>query len=305
VGTTLRLSYPVLRLAGLPERDRCLVMGILNVTPDSFSDGGAYFDTARAIEHGVALAADGADIVDVGGESTRPGARPVPVSEELSRVLPVVRELARAGVLVSIDTMHACVAQAALDARAGLVNDVSGGLADPVMAATVAAAGVPYVAMHWRAPSREMNRHAVYRDVVAEVAAELRRRVGELVAQGVRETQILLDPGLGFAKRPAHDWALLAHLGELRDLGFPLLIGPPGSRSSALRRGTATGGRYRQPPGTRAARPFRRSPPQAAPTASGSTTCPPAWRPYGWPLPGTRRGPGRQAGDADQPGGAP
>jgi dihydropteroate synthase len=249
VGTTLRLSYPVLRLAGLPERDRCLVMGILNVTPDSFSDGGAYFDTARAIEHGVALAADGADIVDVGGESTRPGARPVPVSEELSRVLPVVRELARAGVLVSIDTMHACVAQAALDAGAGLVNDVSGGLADPVMAATVAAAGVPYVAMHWRAPSREMNRHAVYRDVVAEVAAELRRRVGELVAQGVRETQILLDPGLGFAKRPAHDWALLAHLGELRDLGFPLLIGA--SRKSFLGATPGDGDRRPVPPAAR------------------------------------------------------
>ena len=212
-------------LVGLPQRDRCLVMGILNVTPDSFSDGGTYADTARAIGCGLALAADGADIVDVGGESTRPGALPVPLDEELSRVLPVVRELARAGVFVSIDTMHAAVAQAALDAGARLVNDVSGGRADPMMAATVAAAGVPYVAMHWRAPSIEMNGHAVYRDVVAEVVAELRQRIDELTAGGVDERQILLDPGLGFAKRPVHDWTLLAHLGDLLTLGFPVLVG--------------------------------------------------------------------------------
>jgi dihydropteroate synthase len=207
-------------------------MGILNVTPDSFSDGGAHFGTARAIEHGLALAADGADIIDVGGESTRPGAQPVPPGEELARVLPVVRELARAGLLVSIDTMHAPVARAALDAGARLVNDVSGGLADPVMAATVAAAGVPYVVMHWRAPSREMSHHAVYRDVVADVAGELSRRVDALLAAEVDQTQIMLDPGLGFAKQPAHDWTLLARLGELADLGFPLLIGA--SRKSFL-----------------------------------------------------------------------
>ena len=126
--------------------------------------------------------------------------------------------------LVSIDTMHAVVARAALDAGARLVNDVSGGLADPLMAATVAAAGVPYVAMHWRAPSSQMNDYAVYRDVVTDVTAELRRRAGELIDCGVGQDQIMLDPGLGFAKRPAHDWALLGHLGELRDLGFPLLV---------------------------------------------------------------------------------
>jgi dihydropteroate synthase len=200
-------------------------MGILNVTPDSFSDGGSYLDVPRAIEQGLALAADGADIVDIGGESTRPGARPVPLDEELSRVLPVVRELARAGVTVGIDTMHAAVARAALDAGAALVNDVSGGLADPLMAPTVAAAGVPYVVTHWRAPSSEMNLHAVYGDVVADVVAELRLRVEELTACGVDERQIVLDPGLGFAKRPAHDWTLLAHLGELRNLGFPVLVG--------------------------------------------------------------------------------
>jgi dihydropteroate synthase len=198
VGTPLRLSHPAPRLAGLPQPGRCLVMGILNVTPDSFSDGGAYFSTARAIGHGLALAADGADIVDVGGESTRPGARPVRPAEELARVLPVVRELARAGVLVSIDTMHAVVARAALDAGARLVNDVSGGLADPVMAATVAAAGVPYVVMHWRAPSRQMNDHAVYRDVVADVTAELRQRAGALAGCGVGQDQIMIDPRAGF-----------------------------------------------------------------------------------------------------------
>jgi dihydropteroate synthase len=200
-------------------------MGILNVTPDSFSDGGSYFDARRAIARGLALAGYGADIVDVGGESTRPGALSVPPAEELLRILPVVRELAAAGVFVSVDTMHAVVAAAALDAGARMVNDVSGGLADPLMAKTVAAAGVPYVAMHWRAPSREMRRHAVYADVVADVTAELRQRVAALTADGVGEGQILLDPGLGFAKRPAHDWALLAHLGVLRDLGFPVLVG--------------------------------------------------------------------------------
>ena len=223
MGAALRVSAGA--VAGLPQRDRCLVMGILNVTPDSFSDGGTYLDVPRAIEQGLALAADGADIVDIGGESTRPGARPVPLDEELSRVLPVVRELARAGVTVGIDTMHAAVARAALDAGAALVNDVSGGLADPLMAPTVAAAGVPYVVTHWRAPSSEMNLHAVYGDVVADVVAELRLRVEELTACGVDERQIVLDPGLGFAKRPAHDWTLLAHLGELRNLGFPVLVG--------------------------------------------------------------------------------
>ena len=220
------------RVAGLPEPGRCLVMGILNVTPDSFSDGGAYFSPARAIDHGLELAAAGADIIDVGGESTRPGALPVPSSEELGRVLPVVRELSRADVLVSIDTMHASVAAAALDAGAAIVNDVGGGLADPGMAPVVARSGVPYVVMHWRAPSRQMRQHAVYADVTAEVTAELQDRVGNLTARGVREDQIILDPGLGFAKRPAHDSALLRDLGQLRELGFPLLVGA--SRKSFL-----------------------------------------------------------------------
>ncbi|MDT3442822.1 dihydropteroate synthase, partial [Pseudofrankia sp. BMG5.37] len=244
-------------------------MGILNVTPDSFSDGGAYFDTAGAIDHGLALAADGADIVDVGGESTRPGALPVPTDEELARVLPVVRELACAGVLVSIDTMHAAVAQAALDAGARMVNDVSGGLADPMMAPTVAAAGVPYVAMHWRAPSREMNYHAVYEDVVAEVAAEMRRRADELTAGGVDQGQILLDPGLGFAKQAAHNWTLMAHLDELRGLGFPVLVGA--SRKSFIGAVLGDGDAGATPP---AARDAASAPNTAHPPAAGANSGP-------------------------------
>lgn len=210
----------------------CVVMGILNVTPDSFSDGGLHADHARAVKHGFALAADGADIVDVGGESTRPGARPVPVREELARVLPVIRELAAGGVRVSIDTMHAPVAHAALDAGAFMVNDVSGGLADPHMADIIADAGVPYVVMHWRAPSHLMQHHADYHDVVRDVHRELRERIQELTGRGVREEQIVLDPGLGFAKRPEHDWALLARLSAFTTLGFPVLVGA--SRKSFL-----------------------------------------------------------------------
>jgi dihydropteroate synthase len=222
-------------------------MGILNVTPDSFSDGGLHADTARAVKHGFALAADGADIVDVGGESTRPGARPVPVGEELARVLPVVRELAAGGVRVSIDTMHAPVAQAALDAGAFMVNDVSGGLADPRMADLVADAGVPYVVMHWRAPSHRMQRHAHYQDVVRDVRRELRCRVEELTGRGVRGEQIVLDPGLGFAKRPEHDWALLARLSAFTALGFPVLVGA--SRKSFL--ATGHGARSQAPAAAR------------------------------------------------------
>ncbi|MFB7495690.1 dihydropteroate synthase [Streptomyces sp. NPDC056161] len=213
-------------------RERCLVMGILNVTPDSFSDGGDHLATTRAVEHGLALAVAGADIVDVGGESTRPGAHRVPLDVELSRTVPVVRALADSGVIVSIDTMRSAVACAALEAGARLVNDVSGGLADPAMAASVARAGVPYVAMHWRGPSRTMRRHAVYRDVVSEVRAELGRRLHALVDAGISAERIILDPGLGFAKNGAHNWELLRHLGELSTLGRPLLVGA--SRKSFL-----------------------------------------------------------------------
>ncbi|MET9381194.1 dihydropteroate synthase [Streptomyces sp. NPDC002928] len=236
-------------LEGLPRPGRCLVMGILNVTPDSFSDGGLYADSRRAVDRGLELAAQGADIVDVGGESTRPGARPVGLEEELARTVPVVRDLARAGVCTSIDTMHAPVARAAVEAGACMVNDVSGGLADPAMASTVAAAGVPYVAMHWRAPSREMDRHADYRDVVADVTAELGHRLRQLTEQGVDPARIVLDPGLGFAKRPEHDWTLLAGLGPLRQLGYPLLVGA--SRKRFIGAALADGGAGEVPPAGR------------------------------------------------------
>lgn len=234
---------------GLPRADRCLVMGILNVTPDSFSDGGLYARTRQAIDRGLDLAAQGADIVDVGGESTRPGARPVALAEELARTVPVVRELARAGVCVSVDTMHAPVARAAVEVGACLINDVSGGLADPGMGPVVAAAGVPYVATHWRAPGREMDRHADYGDVVADVTVELDARVRQLTLQGVDPARIVLDPGLGFSKRTEHDWTLLAGLGTLRQLGFPLLVGA--SRKRFIGAALANGGAGDVPPGGR------------------------------------------------------
>ncbi|MER7690921.1 dihydropteroate synthase [Streptomyces sp. NPDC097610] len=236
-------------LEGLPRPGRCLVMGILNVTPDSFSDGGLYADTRQAIDRGLELAAQGADIVDVGGESTRPGARPVCLDEELARTIPVVRELTRAGVRVSVDTMHAPVAHAAVEAGACMVNDVSGGLGDPAMTRTVAAAGVPYVAMHWRAPSREMDRHAQYDDVVSDVMAELSTRLWRLTEEGVDPARIALDPGLGFSKRPEHDWTLLAGLGKLRELGFPLMVGA--SRKRFIGAALADGGAGEVPPGER------------------------------------------------------
>jgi dihydropteroate synthase len=204
---------------------RCLVMGVVNVTPDSFSDGGLWFDEAAAIRHGLELVGEGADIVDVGGESTRPGAARVPLDEELARVVPVIRALSAEGVAVSVDTMRAEVAKAAVEAGARLVNDVSGGLADPEMPRVVAATGVDYVVMHWRGHSHDMDRRAVYDDVVTEVREELAKRVGLVLAEGVSEEQIVLDPGLGFAKNPTHNWELLAGMGELAELGYPLLIG--------------------------------------------------------------------------------
>lgn len=204
---------------------RCLVMGVLNVTPDSFSDGGCFADTVSAVAHGLALHAAGADWVDVGGESTRPGADRVAAAEECARVLPVVAELAAAGLAVSVDTTRAEVAAAALDAGATLVNDVSGGLADAGMAPLVAERGVPWVLMHWRGHSREMHAAARYGDVVTEVCAELTARVEDVVAAGVDPAQLVLDPGLGFAKNAEHNWALLAGLDRLVGLGLPLLVG--------------------------------------------------------------------------------
>jgi dihydropteroate synthase len=215
-------------LPGLPDADRCLVMGVVNVTPDSFSDGGQWYGADAAIAHGLDLVAQGADIVDVGGESTRPGAQRISAAEELRRVGPVVTGLVQAGVPVSIDTMRAEVAEFALAAGARLVNDVSGGLADPAMPALVAAAGVSYVVVHWRGHSRQMYTRAVYADVVAEVRDELAQRVDAVIAAGVDPGHIVLDPGLGFGKRPEHNWPLLAGLADVARLAggtFPVLVG--------------------------------------------------------------------------------
>jgi dihydropteroate synthase len=209
----------------LPDPGRCVVMGVLNVTPDSFSDGGRYFTVDDALRHAHEMWAAGADLIDVGGESTRPGAERVEADEEISRIEPVIKELSAAGVRISVDTTRARVAEAALAAGATVVNDVSGGLADPDMARVVADAGVPWILMHWRGHSKDMNSLAVYGDVVAEVKAELTARVDVAVAAGVDERAIVIDPGLGFAKQAEHDWALLRGLGVLRGLGFPVLVG--------------------------------------------------------------------------------
>jgi dihydropteroate synthase len=215
-------------LTTLPSADRTLVMGVVNVTPDSFSDGGRWFGADAAIKHGLDLVAQGADIVDVGGESTRPGAQRVSQEEELRRIGPVVTELVKAGVPTSIDTMRAPVAGFALDAGVQLVNDVSGGLADPQLPRLVAAAGAGYVVVHWRGYSQDMYARAVYADVVGEVRDELRRRIEAIVAAGVDPDRIVVDPGLGFGKRPEHNWPLLTHLADVGQLGgrtFPVLVG--------------------------------------------------------------------------------
>lgn len=199
-----------------------IIMGILNVTPDSFSDGGRWDATDAAIERGLELRAQGAALVDVGGESTRPGAAKVDPDEERERVVPVVAALAQEGVAVSIDTMNASTALAAVEAGAQFVNDVSGGLADEGMARVVAESGVHFSVMHWRGGA---DVAAAYTDVVAEVRAELKTRVAELVVAGVDPAKIVLDPGLGFSKDAAHNWALLGHLDELASLGHGILVG--------------------------------------------------------------------------------
>lgn len=219
----------------LPTRpaERPLVMGVVNVTPDSFSDGGRWLDPRAAVAHGTHLLAAGADILDIGGESTRPGATRPLVEEELRRVLPVIRELSASGAVVSVDTMRSTVAIAAVEAGASIVNDVSGGLADRGMGRAVADLGVGYIAMHWRGHSVDMQSRARYGDVVAEVRAELLDRVEALVADGIDPQRLVLDPGLGFAKLPGHNWTLLAATAELvNSLGHPLLVGA--SRKSFL-----------------------------------------------------------------------
>jgi dihydropteroate synthase len=233
----------------LEQTGRLAVLGVLNVTPDSFSDGGRYTDLDAALGHALLMRDEGADLVDVGGESTRPGARRVEAVEEIRRVIPVITRLSGAGVRVSVDTTRAAVAEAALEAGAVVVNDVSGGLADPDMARVVAAAGCPWILMHWRGPSTEMRALASYDDVVEDVRTELGRRVDAALAAGVDADRLVLDPGLGFAKTPAHDWALLAALPRLVGLGLPLLVGA--SRKSFLGRLLAAPDGTPRPPGER------------------------------------------------------
>ncbi|MFH7323180.1 dihydropteroate synthase [Aeromicrobium sp. JJY06] len=210
-------------IPGLPQ-DRCVVMGVVNVTPDSFSDGGRWFDPGAAVEHGLDLVRRGADLVDVGGESTRPGALPVDRDEELRRVVPVVRRLADAGVVVSVDTMWAETARQSIEAGAAIVNDVSGGRADPQMVPLVADAEVPFVVMHWRAHSDRMQQHTDYTDVIEDVVGELREQYAAVCEAGVDPERVILDPGLGFSKTGDQNWTLLAHLDRFTDLGRPLLV---------------------------------------------------------------------------------
>nr|WP_319593303.1 dihydropteroate synthase [Georgenia subflava] len=237
--------------ASVQDPGRALVMGVVNVTPDSFSDGGQWFDTDVAIAHARHLLAQGADIVDIGGESTRPGAAPVTPDEERVRVLPVVRALVADGAVVSVDTVNATTARAAAEAGAHIVNDVSGGLADPEMAPTLARTGLVYVIQHWRGSPETMDSLATYDDVVGEVCAELEQRVAGARRAGVRPEQIVVDPGLGFAKKAPHNWLLLAHLDALAELGHPVLVGasrkrflsavvPPALADQPLARDNAT-----------------------------------------------------------------
>ena len=215
---------------------RALVMGVVNVTPDSFSDGGRWITTDLAVAHGRQLIAQGADLLDVGGESTRPGARRVDLAEEQNRVLPVIRELAAAGIAVSVDTIHAATAAAAIEAGAVIVNDVSGGLADPAMAGVLADAGVVYICQHWRGDPRTMDGLTDYGgDVLAGVEAELRARLDGLADAGLADEQVVIDPGLGFAKTHKQSWRLLAATARLReDLRRPVLIGASRKRFLAL-----------------------------------------------------------------------
>jgi dihydropteroate synthase len=202
-----------------------LVMGILNVTPDSFADGGLHFDEALAISHGLEMIEDGVDIIDIGGESTRPGADRVPEEEEQARVIPVIRELAKQKVLISVDTMRASTAQLAVEAGASIVNDVSGGAADPEMFLTVATLGCKYTLMHWRGHSKEMNSKAIYDDVVSEVIEEVTLQLDKALAAGIKRENIILDPGIGFAKDAEHNWEILNRIDEFIALGYPVLIG--------------------------------------------------------------------------------
>jgi len=219
----------MLHPAGLPAQlrslKRTLVMGVVNVTPDSFSDGGRWFTPREALSQARRLLDEGADLIDVGGESTRPGAERVTSEQEIDRVLPVIEQLVSQGAHVSIDTMRSNVAREAVKRGATVINDVSGGLADPAMAAVAAETGVTFVAMHWRAHSKEMDKRDQYDDVVLDVSRELGERVTALTGAGVQREQIVLDPGLGFAKAGTNNWPLLAHLDVLQSHGLPVMVG--------------------------------------------------------------------------------
>lgn len=221
------ITVPEVVTRGQTFVPQTLIMGIVNVTPDSFSDGGSWFDEDRAVAHGLELVAQGAAIVDVGGESTRPGSDRPSEEEELRRVVPVARRLAEAGVVVSVDTMRASVARTCVEEGAAIVNDVSGGLADDDMARVVADSGALYVLMHWRGHGKTMQSAelTVYDDVVADVRAEMRARAEVLLAAGVAPEQIVLDPGLGFSKTAEHNWQIMARLAEFNDDGYPVLLG--------------------------------------------------------------------------------
>ena len=218
-------SAPPAYVAGLPRPERTLVMGVVNVTPDSFSDGGMWLEPRDAVAHGAQLLAEGADLIDVGGESTRPGAARPSAEEELARVIPVIRSLAGDGAVVSVDTMRSDVARAAVEAGASVVNDVSGGCAEPEMLTTVAALGVPFICMHWRAHSLTMQDQATYGDVVTDVIDELSLRVRAADEAGIAADRLAVDPGLGFAKTGEHNWTLLRRLDELHALRRPVLVG--------------------------------------------------------------------------------
>jgi dihydropteroate synthase len=202
-----------------------LIMGILNVTPDSFADGGRHNDFDAAVARGLEMIAEGVDIIDIGGESTRPGADRVSEEEEIARTIPVITELAKHGTRISIDTMRATTAEAAINAGASIINDVSGGLADTNMLQTAARLKVPYIAMHWRGASKDMNSKAIYDDVVTDVISELQERISAALDAGIQPGNLMIDPGLGFAKDADHNWKIIDAIDSFVELGYPVLIG--------------------------------------------------------------------------------
>ena len=202
-----------------------IVMGILNVTPDSFADGGRHNSFEAAVNRGLEMLAEGVDIIDIGGESTKPGADRVPEIEEFDRVIPVIKALASKGARISIDTMRASTAKAAIEAGARIINDVSGGLADSEMLTTAAKLKVPYIAMHWRGHSKDMNSRAVYGDVVHDVISELQERISAALDAGILKNNLIIDPGLGFAKDAHHNWEIIDSIDQFVALGYPVLIG--------------------------------------------------------------------------------